>query len=46
MIYCDNDSTAAEHMDCWQPDGVHISQLFYPLWAKNMLISVIKDEIK
>ena len=46
ILYCDNDLTAAEHMDCWQPDGVHINQLFYPLWAKNMLIAVIKDEIK
>ena len=46
ILFCDNDLTAAEHMDCWQPDGVHINQLFYPLWARNMLISVIKDEIK
>ena len=46
IIFSDNTLDAARHMDWWQPDGVHINQLFYPLWASNMLISVIEEETK
>lgn len=43
IIFVDNDEIAAQHMDWFQPDGIHLMTYFYPLWAANLIIGVLED---
>ena len=43
--FVDNDPLAEEYMaTMWNEDGVHLHKEFYPIWAKNMLITAITAE--
>ena len=43
--YVDNNALAAQYMDeMWGPDGVHLDQAFYPLWAKNLYLATLERE--
>ena len=43
--YVDNNPLAAECMeDMWGPDGVHLDQEFYPLWAKNLYMATLERD--
>lgn len=44
ILFVDNDETAAEHSDLWDPDGIHVRPEFYRYWARNMMITIIEDE--
>ena len=42
IIFVNNDEIAAEHMDWFQPDGIHLMTYFYPLWAANLIMGVLE----
>lgn len=42
IIFVNNDAIAEEFASWWQPDGIHIRPEFYPYWAKNLIIGIIK----
>ena len=43
--FVDNDTLGEEYMaTMWNEDGVHLHKEFYPIWAKNMLITAITAE--
>lgn len=43
--FVDNDPLGEEYMaSMWNEDGVHLHKEFYPIWAKNMLITAITAE--
>ena len=38
--YVNNDATAAQYTDLWEPDGIHVGRDFYPHWAANLITEV------
>ncbi|MEE1086612.1 MAG: GDSL-type esterase/lipase family protein [Schaedlerella sp.] len=38
--FVDNTAVANEHMDLYEPDGLHLQSEFYKYWAANMLLEV------
>ena len=44
-VYADNDELTKTHTDLYEPDGIHFVGAFYPLWAKNMYISILNNQI-
>lgn len=43
VAFVDNDAISEAYADCWQPDGIHVDQRFYPYWAKNLLEAVLTN---
>ena len=43
VLFVNNDSIAAAHMDLWEVDGIHVQRPFYPYWASNLIIAVLED---
>ena len=46
VIFADNSDIVAEHLNLWDSDGVHVKSAFYPYWAKNLIVSVLREELK
>ncbi|MBQ9544661.1 MAG: hypothetical protein IJV00_06005 [Clostridia bacterium] len=46
VIFADNSAIVAEHLDLWDSDGVHLNAAFYPYWGRNLVVSVLKEELK
>ena len=44
IIFVNNDETAAEHGDLYQPDGIHLQPKFYNYWGANMIIAVLEAQ--
>ncbi len=42
IIFVNNDQTAAEHMDLWDSDGIHLGKTFYPYWGANLIAAVLE----
>ncbi len=42
VIFVDNSELAAQHFDLYQPDGIHLQPDFYPIWAANLIMSVLE----
>lgn len=42
VIFVNNDEICEEYAHWWQPDGIHVRPEFYPYWAKNLIIGIIK----
>lgn len=42
IIYVSNDEISAQHMDLYQPDGIHLQPDFYPIWAANLIMGVLE----
>ena len=42
--YVDCDELAAQHVNLYDVDGVHVQRSFYPLWASCMMSTVLSDE--
>lgn len=42
VIFVDNSEIAAQHLDLYQPDGIHLMPDFYPIWAANLIIGVLE----
>lgn len=42
IIYVSNDEISAQHMDLYQPDGIHLQPNFYPIWAANLIMGVLE----
>ena len=42
VIFVNNDQIAAEHMDLWEVDGIHLQIPFYKYWASNLIIAVLE----
>ena len=41
FIFGDNDATAAEHIDEYAGDGIHLQPSFYEYWARNLIIGAL-----
>ncbi len=44
-VYADNDDIIEKHKDLYASDGIHLNAEFYSCWAKNMYISILKNQI-
>lgn len=42
ITFVDNDQIAAEHIDWYQPDGIHLMTYFYPVWAANLIMGMLE----
>lgn len=42
--YVDNDAIAEDYPDLYEPDGIHFVSDFYPIWAANMIMEVLRSE--
>lgn len=41
VIFVDNSEISAQYTDLWETDGIHVTQTFYPYWAKNLIIGTL-----
>lgn len=46
VIFVDNTEICETYADDWQPDGIHVRPEFYPYWARNLIVGVIRDEME
>ena len=44
-VFSDNDALVEAHKDLYASDGIHVNAGFYAYWAKNMFISVLRNQI-
>lgn len=42
--FVNNDAIAEKYADLWDPDGIHLQEDFYPLWAANMIMTMYGGE--
>ena len=38
--FVNNDAISEEYASLWDPDGIHLQEDFYPLWAANLIMAV------
>lgn len=43
ILFVDNDQTAADHPELWDPDGIHVRREFYDYWARNLIFAILED---
>lgn len=43
LIFVNNDAICSEHLDLWEPDGIHVKKSFYPYWGKNLVIAALEE---
>lgn len=45
IVFVDNSQICEEHADLWDIDGIHVRREFYSYWARNLIVTVIEDEL-
>lgn len=46
VVFVDNTEICETYANYWQPDGIHVRPEFYPYWARNLIVGIIKDEME
>lgn len=46
VIFVDNTEICDTYADYWQPDGIHVRPEFYPYWARNLIVGIIRNEME
>lgn len=46
VVFVDNTEICEIYANYWQPDGIHVRPEFYPYWARNLIVGIIKDEME
>lgn len=44
--YVNNDQICEQNASLWQPDGIHVRQEFYPLWASNLVVAMLESTME
>ena len=42
--FVNNDAIAEKYASLWDPDGIHLMEDFYPMWAADLIMAVYGDE--
>lgn len=46
VVFVDNTEICDTYADYWQPDGIHVRPEFYPYWARNLIVGIIRNEME
>lgn len=46
VIFVDNTEICETYANYWQPDGIHVRPEFYPYWARNLIVGIIRNEME
>ena len=46
VVFVDNTEISETYANYWQPDGIHVRPEFYPYWARNLIVGIIRDEME
>ena len=46
LIFVDNTEICETYANYWQPDGIHVRPEFYPYWARNLIVGIIRNEME
>ncbi|MGN1307261.1 MAG: SGNH/GDSL hydrolase family protein [Faecousia sp.] len=46
VVFVDNTEICETYANYWQPDGIHVRPEFYPYWARNLIVGIIRDEME
>lgn len=45
ILFANCDKLAEEHPNLWDPDGIHFREEFYPLWASNLVVTLLMEGV-
>lgn len=46
VVFVDNTEICDTYANYWQPDGIHVRPEFYPYWARNLIVGIIRNEME